>query len=135
MLGKVVAIGEEVSKFKVGDIIGVGCYVDSCLNCPSCDNNDEQYCYTGMTGTYGTDVNKYGRVPGNQSGYTFGGYSGSHTCHEHFVIKIPSSLPIEAAAPLLCAGITMYSPLNHWGATEKKMTIGIIGIGGLGTMG
>ena len=109
--------------------------VDSCLDCSQCKNGDEQYCLKGRTGTYNA-ARTHGRVPGNQELKTFGGYSGSHVANQHFVIKIPDGIPIEAAAPILCAGITMYDPLRHWGATAgKKMTIGVVGIGGLGTMG
>ena len=86
--------------------------------------------------TYGVPKGPHGRVPGNQEEMTFGGYSESHTCHEHFVHKIPEGLQIDKAAPLLCAGITMYEPLRYWGCIDSaKKTIGIVGIGGLGTMG
>jgi uncharacterized zinc-type alcohol dehydrogenase-like protein len=135
LLGKVTEVGKSVTKFKIGDIVGVGCMVDSCLNCSQCDNGDEPYCMGGMTGTWNAD-RKHGRVPGNKDLKTFGGYTGSSVVHEHFVCKIPEGIPLEAAGPIMCAGITMYDPLRHWGATgEKKMTVGIIGIGGLGTMG
>ena len=82
------------------------------------------------------DQKRYGHIGGNQDQQTFGGYSGSNTIHEHFILKIPASIPLEKAGPILCAGITLYDPLRHWGATKGiKMNIGIIGIGGLGTMG
>jgi uncharacterized zinc-type alcohol dehydrogenase-like protein len=138
LLGKVTEVGKNVTKFKIGDIVGVGCIVDSCLECTQCANHDENYCMKGMTGTYNGD-RKHGRVPavpGDEGKPTYGGYTGSNVVHQHFVMKIPEGLPIEKAAPILCAGITMYDPLRHWGATQgKKMTIGIVGIGGLGTMG
>lgn len=134
-MGKVVEVGSKVTKVKVGDNVGVGCFIDACLDCPRCKEGDEQYCDKGMTGTYGGDK-KHGRVGGNQETKTCGGYSASNVVHEHFVCKIPDGIPPECAAPILCAGITMYDPLRHWGATAgKKMTIGIIGVGGLGTMG
>jgi uncharacterized zinc-type alcohol dehydrogenase-like protein len=135
LMGKVTEVGAKVTKVKVGDNVGVGCFIDACLDCPRCKEGDEQYCDKGMTGTYGGDK-KHGHVGGNQTTKTCGGYSGSNVVHEHFVCKIPDGIPAENAAPILCAGITMYDPLRHWGATAgKKMTIGIIGVGGLGTMG
>lgn len=135
LCGRVVEVGEKVTKVKVGDNVGVGCFIDACLDCPRCNEGDEQYCNNGMTGTYGGEK-KHGRVSGNQEVRTLGGYSGSNVVHEHFVCKIPDGIPLECAAPILCAGITMYDPLRHWGATQgKKMSIGIIGVGGLGTMG
>ena len=136
LLGKVTAVGPDVTRVAIGDVIGVGCFVDSCLNCNSCKADAEQYCEKGMVGTYNGDKSKHGRVPG-QDGKTMGGYSGSHTVHEHFIIKIPPNCPLEKTAPLMCAAITMYSPLNHWGCINSptKKTIGIIGVGGLGTMG
>jgi len=100
-----------------------------------CKDGDEQYCMKGMTGTYNGDK-KHGNVLGNQTTKTQGGYSESHTVHEHFVLKIPDNLPVDKAAPIMCSGITLYSPINHWGGFKgNKMTIGVIGIGGLGTMG
>ena len=87
-----------------------------------------------MTGTYNGDK-KHGRVGGNQDTQTFGGYSGSNVVHENFVIKIPEGMDKTKAAPILCAGITMYSPINHWGASKGGKTVGIMGVGGLGTMG
>jgi len=135
LLGKVVEVGAKVTKHKVGDHVGVGCIVDACLDCPTCKDGDENYCMKGLTGTY-NGTRKYGRVAGNQENNTWGGYSGSHVVNEHFAIKIPEGLPLEKAAPILCAGITLYDPIKHWGGCEgKKMTIGIVGLGGLGTMG
>jgi len=135
LLGRVVEIGSKVTKFKVGDTCGVGCFIDACLNCVNCKKGDEQYCLKGMTGTY-NGVKKHGRVGGNQETKTAGGYSGSHTVHEDFVLKIPDGMDLAKTAPILCAGITMYSPLKYWGAASgEKKTVGIVGIGGLGTMG
>jgi len=135
MGGKVVQIGEQVTKFKVGDIIGVGCFIDSCRDCSNCAEGSEQYCLKGMTGTYNS-AKAHGRTGGNQETFTAGGYSASHSVHEDYVIKIPDGADLKRTAPLMCAGITMYSPLNYWGATGKeRLTVGIIGIGGLGTMG
>jgi uncharacterized zinc-type alcohol dehydrogenase-like protein len=105
IVGRVTAVGAQVTKVKVGDRAGVGCMVDSCGECESCKAGLEQYCYPGNVGTY----NGHDRHSG---GHTFGGYSGSITVTEHFVLTIPDALPLDAAAPLLCAGITLYSPLS-----------------------
>jgi uncharacterized zinc-type alcohol dehydrogenase-like protein len=128
IVGKVVSVGNHVSKFKVGDIVGVGCMVDSCRECEYCKEGLEQYCEPGMTGTYnGRD--KY--LPNTP---TFGGYSESIVVDENFVLRIPQNLNLAATAPLLCAGITTYSPLRHWNVGPGKK-VGIVGIGGLGHMG
>ena len=127
IVGTVAAVGAEVTKFKVGQRVGVGCMVDSCGECESCKAGLEQYCYPGNVGTY----NGHDKHSG---GHTFGGYSASITVTENFVLSIPDNLPLDAAAPLLCAGITLYSPLKHWGAGPGKR-VGIIGLGGLGHMG
>lgn len=135
LFGRVVEIGSAVTKVQVGDLVGVGCIVDSCLDCASCHKGNEQYCNKGMTGTYG-GTRTHGRVPGNQELQTFGGYSEYQVTHEHFILKVPEGIPHEAVGPILCAGITMFSPLNHWGANKgEKKTVGIVGVGGLGTMG
>jgi len=135
LLGRVTEVGNMVTKFKVGDIAAVGCIVDSCLDCANCEIGDENYCMKGMTGTYNAKK-RHGRVGGNQATFTAGGYSAGHTVHEDFIVKIPKGMILEKTAPILCAGITMYSPLKHWGAAgDKRMTVGIVGIGGLGTMG
>ena len=127
IVGRVAAVGADVHDFKVGDQVGVGCIVDSCRTCASCKDGLEQYCEVGMTGTYGgTD-----KVIG---GPTFGGYSNSITVDRGYVLRIPEGMNLAATAPLLCAGITMYSPLRHWGAGPGKK-VGIIGLGGLGHMG
>ena len=135
LLGKVTEIGDGVTKCKVGDIVGVGCMVDSCLNCDWCNDGEENYCDNGMIQTYNGEK-KYGRVLGNKHVKTWGGYSASNVVHEHFVLNIPAGLPLDKAAPILCAGVTMYDPLRHWGFVDSKPRIvGIVGVGGLGTMG
>ena len=128
IVGRVAAVGANVSGFKPGDLAGVGCMVDSCRSCPSCQEGLEQYCENGFTGTY-NDPDK--RTPGLR---TFGGYSNAIVVDQHFVLRIPESLELAAVAPLLCAGITTYSPLRHWkvGPGQK---VGIVGLGGLGHMG
>jgi len=136
LVGTVTEIGADVKGIKVGDHVGVGVFVDACLNCGFCKGGDEQYCEKGKTLTY-NGVKAHGRVGGNVQTQTFGGYSGSFVVNENFVAKIPENIPLEKAGPLLCAAITMYDPLRHWGATVegKKIDVGIVGIGGLGTMG
>ena len=130
IVGRVVAIGSEVKGFQVGELAGVGCMVDSCRTCPSCQAGLEQYCDHGFTGTYGGED----KIGGTPHAVTFGGYSDTITVDERFVLHIPENLDPAAAAPLLCAGITTYSPLKHWnvGAGQR---VGIIGLGGLGHMG
>lgn len=136
LVGVVVEVGPKVTKVKVGDNVGVGCISDACLGCEACELGDEPYCEKGKSVHTYNDKKRYSHLGGNQESQTFGGYSGSNTIHEHFVMKIPDGLPLEKAGPILCAGVTMYDPLRHWGATKgKPMTIGIVGIGGLGTMG
>ncbi|HYH74794.1 MAG TPA: NAD(P)-dependent alcohol dehydrogenase [Candidatus Saccharimonadales bacterium] len=125
--GIVTEVGSEVTKHKVGDRVGVGCMVDSCGECANCQKGLEQYCLKGNTGTY-DDVNKYGTGERTQ-----GGYSSHVVVTEKFALKIPASIPLENAAPLLCAGITTYSPLRHWNAGPGKK-VAIIGLGGLGHM-
>ncbi|QKY69858.1 NAD(P)-dependent alcohol dehydrogenase [Lentibacillus sp. CBA3610] len=123
--GIVTDVGSEVTKFKVGDRAGVGCMVDSCGECENCRKGEEQYCLNGKVDTYAA-VDKYGE-------YTQGGYSTHIVVTEDFVLKIPDNIELNAAAPLLCAGITTYSPLNHWGAGPGK-NIAVVGMGGLGHM-
>lgn len=130
IVGKVLETGSEVSQFKEGDIVAVGCMVDSCLDCPSCNNDLEQFCENGMTGTY----NGKDKIGGAESDHTFGGYSTSITVREEFILSVPENLDLAAAAPLLCAGITTYSPLNHWNIKEGDK-VGVVGLGGLGHMG
>ena len=127
IVGRVTAIGDKVQHFKIGDLVGVGCMVDSCGTCSSCAEGEEQYCETGFTGTYN------GPVFGGEN--TYGGYSQTIVVKESFVLNIKhSEEQLASVAPLLCAGITLYSPLRHWNAgTNKK--VGIVGLGGLGHMG
>lgn len=127
IVGRVTAVGTQVTKFKPGDRVGVGCIVDSCRTCESCREGLEQFCELGMTGTYNSPDRHLG-------GFTFGGYSKSIVVDENYVLRIPENLDLAAAAPLLCAGITTYSPLRHWNAGPGKK-VGIVGIGGLGHMG
>jgi len=133
LAGVVSAVGANVTKFKVGDRVGVGCIVDSCLACDSCHEGLEHFCDKGMTMTYDADI-KHGHIS-TDSGYTYGGYSASQTVNQRYLVKIPEGFPLEAAGPIFCAAITMYSPLNHWGALNGGKKVGIIGIGGLGQMG
>jgi uncharacterized zinc-type alcohol dehydrogenase-like protein len=126
IVGRVLAVGSKVTKFKIGDIAGVGCMVDSCLDCPSCHEGLEQYCENGFVGTY-NGKEKDG------SGATYGGYSNSIVTREEFCLTISSNLNLAAVSPLLCAGITTYSPLKHW-KVSKGQKVGVIGLGGLGHM-
>jgi len=126
IVGHVTAVGDDVSEFKVGDVVGVGCLVDSCQTCPSCKQGLEQYCDNGFTGTYNSPESVIG-------GMTFGGYSNAIVVDKNFVLSIPAGMDLAATAPLLCAGITTYSPLRHWGAGPGKK-VGVIGLGGLGHM-
>ena len=129
IVGRVTAVGAKVSGHKVGDLVGVGCMVDSCRTCPSCSENLEQYCEGpgGFTATYN------GPIMGGPN--TFGGYSADIVVDQHFVLKIShKEQDLAGVAPLLCAGITCWSPLRHWGAGPGKK-VGIVGIGGLGHMG
>ena len=125
--GIVTEVGSDVTKHAVGDRVGVGCMVDSCGECDSCQKGLEQYCLNGMVGTYDS-VNKYG-----DGGRTQGGYSTHIVVTEDFVLQIPEGLSLDKAAPLLCAGITTYSPLRHWNAGPGKK-VAVIGLGGLGHM-
>jgi len=126
IVGKVTAVGPQVSKFKVGDLVGVGCMVDSCQHCASCAEDLEQYCENGFTGTYN------GPLFGGEN--TLGGYSSNIVVREKFVLKISHADNLAAVAPLLCAGITTYSPLRQW-KVSKGHKVGIVGLGGLGHMG
>jgi uncharacterized zinc-type alcohol dehydrogenase-like protein len=127
IIGKVSALGSEVKHLKIGQLVAVGCFVDSCHQCSSCKADLEQYCLNGFTATYNSPTEDPG-------GFTYGGYSQSIVVDNHFVLTVPDGLDPAGAAPLLCAGITTYSPLKHWGI-KSGMTVGIIGLGGLGHMG
>ena len=125
--GIVTAVGSAVTKYQVGDRVGVGCFVDSCRECAQCRAGEEQYCTNpGMVGTY-NGVGRDGQP-------TQGGYSGAIVVDENYVLRIPDRLPLDAAAPLLCAGITLYSPLRHWNAGPGTR-VAVVGLGGLGHMG
>lgn len=124
--GVVRAVGPKVTKYKVGDHVGVGCMVDSCRECAHCEQDLENYCIPGNTGTYGA-------MERDGSAVTQGGYSDVIVVNEDFVLRIPDNLPLDKAAPLLCAGITTYSPLRHWKAGPGRK-VGVLGLGGLGHM-
>ncbi len=126
IVGKVTKVGSEVTKLKVGDYAGVGCLVDSCRECDSCKQDLEQYCLPGSTGTYNGRDKHLG-------GHTYGGYSEKVVVDEHFVLKVPVNLDLAAVAPLLCAGITTWSPLRHW-SVRKGSKVAVVGLGGLGHM-
>ncbi|MBL8395994.1 MAG: NAD(P)-dependent alcohol dehydrogenase [Candidatus Accumulibacter sp.] len=127
IVGRVVAVGDKVRSFRVGDLAGVGCMVDSCGHCHSCEEGEEQYCENGFTGTYN------GPLFGGEN--TYGGYSQSIVVRESFVLRVRhAEQDLASVAPLLCAGITTYSPLRHWGAGPGRR-VGIVGLGGLGHMG
>jgi len=127
IVGRVTRVGNRVKKFKPGDLAAVGCMVDSCRTCPNCQAGHEQYCLSLPIFTYNGEDQFLG-------GPTFGGYSGGIVVEEAFVLRVPAGLDLAATAPLLCAGITTYSPLRHWkvGSGQK---VGIVGLGGLGHMG
>jgi alcohol dehydrogenase (NADP+) len=124
IVGRVTAVGSEVLNFNVGDLAGVGCIVDSCGSCPACERDLEQFCENGTTLSFNSPDKYLG-------GLTYGGFSQSYVCKEGYTLKVPERLNLAAAAPLLCAGITVYSPLKHWKAGPGKK-VGILGIGGLG---
>jgi uncharacterized zinc-type alcohol dehydrogenase-like protein len=126
IVGRVTEVGSAVTKFKPGDQVGVGCLVDSDRTCPNCNEGLEQFCPNQVL-TYG-GPDKHGMAP-----VTYGGYSESVVVDERFVLRIPDNLDLAHAAPLLCAGITTYSPMRHWGVTEGKK-VGVVGLGGLGHM-
>lgn len=127
IVGRVTAVGDEVKRFKAGDLAAVGCMVDSDRTCPNCKAGFEQFCDAGFTGTYNSPDKHLG-------GMTYGGYSKSIVVNEHFVLHLPDKKNLAGVAPLLCAGITTYSPLRHWNV-GKGQKVGIVGLGGLGHMG
>lgn len=126
IIGKVSKTGSAVTGWKVGDTVGVGCFVDSCRACDACRDGEEQYCREGMVATYNS-VERDGRTP------TYGGYSTRITVDEKYVLRIPAGIPLERAAPLLCAGITTYSPLRRFDVRAGQQ-IAVVGLGGLGHM-
>lgn len=127
IVGKITKVGANVTKFKIGDLAGVGCMVDSCRECESCKEGLEQFCEVGSTSTYNSfDKHIFGA-------HTYGGYSQSVVVDEAFALRIPENLDLAATAPLLCAGITTFSPLRHWNVGPGKK-VGVVGIGGLGHM-
>lgn len=127
IVGRVVKVGKDVTKFKAGDLAGVGCLVEGCRQCENCKDNLEQFCAQGPVFTYnGKDK--------HTGGVTYGGYSENIVVDQHFVLKISDKLDLAAAAPLLCAGITTYSPMRHW-KVSKGQKVGVVGLGGLGHMG
>lgn len=130
VIGRVNEVGSAVTKFRVGDVVGVGCMVDSCGVCPSCQEKEENYCEgpVSWTATY----NGYMK-PANKDFNTFGGYSTNMTVKESFVLRIPETLDIKAVAPILCAGVTTYSPMKHWNVGPGQ-SVAVVGIGGLGHM-
>tara|TARA_R110000868_G_scaffold103912_6_gene285922 strand:- start:143 stop:1195 length:1053 start_codon:yes stop_codon:yes gene_type:complete len=128
IVGRITKIGAHVKKYKVGDLVGVGCLVDSCHDCAACDNHLEQFCEKGAIFTYNSNDK---HISGQ---HTYGGYSTSVVVDQQFVLRIPENLNPAAAAPLLCAGITTWSPLSHW-KVKKGDKVGIVGLGGLGHMG
>ncbi|MGI4808474.1 MAG: NAD(P)-dependent alcohol dehydrogenase [Janthinobacterium lividum] len=127
IVGRVTKVGAGVGRFKAGDLVGVGCMVDSCRHCASCQEGLEQFCENGFTGTY-NGIDK--KTPGLR---TYGGYSKAVVVDQSFVLRLPKNLDLAATAPLLCAGITTYSPLRHWKAGPGK-AVGVVGLGGLGHM-
>ncbi|MBC9932497.1 NAD(P)-dependent alcohol dehydrogenase [Chitinophaga qingshengii] len=126
IVGRIIKVGDHVTKFKVGDLAGIGCFVDSCRECDPCKAGEEQYCEKGNASTYnGTEMDR--KTP------TYGGYSTQIVADEQYVLKVSDKLPLEGVAPLLCAGITTYSPLRHW-KVGKGHKVGVLGLGGLGHM-
>lgn len=128
IVGRVIKIGQQVTKFKEGDLVGVGCMIDSCQQCEPCHAQEEQYCEgpKGWTATYNGPLKPDGSN-------TFGGYSNTIVVRDNFVLKVPEGLDIKAVAPLLCAGVTTYSPLRHW-QVKAGQQVGVVGLGGLGDM-
>ncbi len=127
IVGRVVEVGDQVTRFKPGDVAAIGCMVDSCRTCPDCAEGLEQYCRNQLILTYNSPDKHTGKM-------TYGGYSSQIVSDEHFVLRLPEKLDPAGAAPLLCAGITTYSPLRHWGVGPGDK-VGVVGLGGLGHMG
>jgi len=133
LAGVVTKVGSNVKDVKVGDNVGVGVLSDSCQNCGQCDDREEQACEKIASHTYNYDT-VHGHIK-TGSGFTQGGYCRSMTVHRRYLVKVPEGYPLEKAGPIFCAGITMYSPLSHWGCLDGGKRVGIVGIGGLGQMG
>src|SRR6201997_2348731 len=127
IVGRVIKTGTQVTKFKTDELVGVGCFVDSCRECAQCKAGQEQYCEKGMSPTY-NGYEQDGKTP------TLGGYSTQTVVDENYVLRVSPTLPLEGVAPLLCAGITTYSPLRHWNVGQGQK-VGVVGLGGLGHMG
>ena len=127
IVGRVMRAGSSVTRFREGDLVGVGCFVDSCRHCPNCQAGEEQFCDNGVTWTYNSKE-RLSLEP------TYGGYSTSIVADEAYILRVAEKLPLSGVAPLLCAGITTYSPLRHW-KVGKGTKVGIMGLGGLGHMG
>lgn len=128
IIGRVTQIGDQVSNFKIGDLAGVGCVIDSCRTCPPCEDHEEHYCEKGVTMSYGSKERKDSKV------ISQGGYSTNYVVDSDYALHIPGTLNPEGVAPLLCAGITTWSPLRHWNV-GPGMKVGVVGLGGLGHMG
>lgn len=126
VIGRVKSIGASVTKFKVGDLVGIGCMVDSCRTCSACHQGLEQYCEAGNTQTYGS-LDRHDQTP------TYGGYAQTIIASQDFVLKVPENLDTQSIAPILCAGITTWSPLKHWNVGEGSK-VAVVGLGGLGHM-
>ena len=131
IVGVVSKVGSHVGKWKVGDVVGIGCFVDSCRSCEACKAGEEQFCSEGMSATYNSYERSGGKL--DRSRPTYGGYSTRITVDENYVLRIPEGIPLDRAAPLLCAGITTYSPLRHFGVKAGDK-IAVVGLGGLGHM-
>jgi len=125
IVGRIAALGSDATKFKIGDAVGVGCFVDSCRECAQCRAGEEQYCERGMTATY--------NARDKEGAPTYGGYSTRVVVDQDYVLRIPSGIPLDRAAPLLCAGITTYSPMRHYGVKAGDK-VAVVGLGGLGHM-
>ena len=135
IVGRVARLGSEVTAFKLGEAVGVGCFVDSCRQCPSCEAGEQQYCDFGMTGTYNSfERDHVDRRRQDRTRPTYGGYSTQIVVDAGYLLRIPESIPLDRAAPLLCAGITTYSPLKHFGVKPGDR-VAVVGLGGLGHMG
>lgn len=137
IVGRVTAVGESVTRHQVGDLVGVGCMIDSCRQCEPCRDGDEQFCegHNSWLATYNGPMKPAAMTDDGTNMYgadnTYGGYSNVVVAKEDFVLKVPKSLPIEAAAPILCAGVTTFSPMKHWGVKAGDK-VGVVGLGGLG---